>query len=213
MRALEAPSPAYPGRGWRPKAPGPSVRAWRHALGSEGWTRWTVRDGENGPVGLELGKCRVPTRLERTRTGPAEWVGVTRGPLSDERTWEAQVARDATEHDTRYRYRYSLTPTRVSAAELAEPSWVALARVITAGACIEASCHRGKSAAGMDAYQVRTWEGWHHHMALALLAVWVLVVRQVALQRKLLPYGDMADADASTLFDMRVHCPPSRWKE
>ena len=27
----------------------------------------------------------------------------------------------------------------------------------------------------MDAYQVRTWQGWHHHMALSLLAVWCLI--------------------------------------
>jgi hypothetical protein len=28
---------------------------------------------------------------------------------------------------------------------------------------------------GMDAYQVRTWQGWHHHMALTLIAVWFLI--------------------------------------
>jgi hypothetical protein len=27
----------------------------------------------------------------------------------------------------------------------------------------------------MDAYQVRTWQGWHHHMALSLMAVWFLI--------------------------------------
>ena len=27
----------------------------------------------------------------------------------------------------------------------------------------------------MDAYQVRTWHGWHHHMALSLMAVWFLI--------------------------------------
>jgi hypothetical protein len=27
----------------------------------------------------------------------------------------------------------------------------------------------------MDAYQVRTWPGWHHHMALSLMAVWFLI--------------------------------------
>ena len=27
----------------------------------------------------------------------------------------------------------------------------------------------------MDEYQVRTWQGWHHHMALSLLAVWFLI--------------------------------------
>ena len=50
-----------------------------------------------------------------------------------------------------------------------------LARVIKAGTCIEASFKRGKGEAGMDEYQVRTWEGWHHHMALTLIAVWFLI--------------------------------------
>ena len=77
--------------------------------------------------------------------------------------------------DAGYRYRYYLTPTCVSEAELGEPSLVELARVIKAGACIEASFQRGKGEAGMDAYQVRTWEGWHHHMALTLIAVWFLI--------------------------------------
>jgi hypothetical protein len=27
----------------------------------------------------------------------------------------------------------------------------------------------------MDEYQVRTWEGWHHHTALTLIAVWFLI--------------------------------------
>ena len=44
-----------------------------------------------------------------------------------------------------------------------------------AGACIEASFKRGKGEVGMDEYQVRTWQGWHHHMALSLMAVWFLI--------------------------------------
>ena len=56
-----------------------------------------------------------------------------------------------------------------------EPSLAALARVIKAGTCIEASFQRGKSEVGMDEYQVRTWEGWHHHLALTLIAVWFLI--------------------------------------
>jgi len=63
----------------------------------------------------------------------------------------------------------------VSEAKLEEPPLSELARVIKAGACIEASFKRGKSEAGMDEYQVRTWEGWHHHMALTLIAVWFLI--------------------------------------
>jgi len=50
-----------------------------------------------------------------------------------------------------------LSPTGVSEAELAVPSRAELARVIKAGACIEASFKRGKGEVGMDEYQVRTW--------------------------------------------------------
>jgi hypothetical protein len=63
----------------------------------------------------------------------------------------------------------------VSEGELAEPSLSELARVIKAGACIEAGFKRGKSEVGMDEYQVHTWEGWHHHMTLTLIAVWFLI--------------------------------------
>jgi hypothetical protein len=63
----------------------------------------------------------------------------------------------------------------VSETELEEPSLSELARVIQAGACIEASFKRGKGEVGMDEYQVRTWQGWHHHMALTLIAVWFLI--------------------------------------
>ena len=70
---------------------------------------------------------------------------------------------------------YYLTPTQAHEVVLEEPSLAELARVIKAGTCMEASCKRGKSEAGMDEYQVRTWEGWHHHMALTLIAVWFLI--------------------------------------
>ncbi len=134
-----------------------------------------MRDGEKGPVEIEMVKRRVQTRLERKRTGPQEWLVITRRPLADEGTLEAQASQDATDQDTWYRYRYYLTPTQAPEAELAEPSLVELARVIKAGTCIEASFKRGKSEVGMDEYQVRTWEGWHHHMALSLLAVWFFI--------------------------------------
>src|SRR5512132_2918475 len=78
--------------------------------GSAGWTRLTVRDGEKGPVQMEMVKRRVQTRLERKRTGPEEWLVVTRRPLADDNGLGAQASRDATDQDTRYRYHYYLTP-------------------------------------------------------------------------------------------------------
>src|SRR5215467_15698281 len=119
--------------------------------------------------------CRVQTRMERQRTGPQEWLVVTRRPRTDDRTLEPRASRDATDQDEHHRYHYYLTPTAVSAAPLQEPSLDELARVIKAGACIEASFKRGKGEVGMDEYQVRTWHGWHHHMALSLMAVWFLI--------------------------------------
>jgi hypothetical protein len=101
-------------------------------------------------------KRRVQTRLERKRTGPSEWLVVTRRPLADDRTLEPQASRDACDQDVGYRYRSYFTPTGVSEVELEEPSLAELARVIKAGVCIEASFKRGKGEVGMDEYQVRT---------------------------------------------------------
>jgi hypothetical protein len=126
-------------------------------------------------VAIEMVTCRVQTRLEHKRTGPAEWLVITRRPLTDERTLEPRASRDATDHDARYRYHYYLTPSDGCGVAFQEPSVEDLARVIKAGACIESRFKRGKGEGGMDEYQVRTWHGWHHHMALSLLAVWFLV--------------------------------------
>ena len=175
IRDLEAPLPAYQGRGRRPKAPWQSVRVWRQSLCPSAWRRLTVHDGEKGPVAIEMVKRRVQTRLERKRTGPDEWLVVMRRPLADKRPVESQASPDATDQDVRYRYRYYLSPTGVSEGERGVPSLAEWARVISAGACIEASFKRGKGETGMDEYQVRTWQGWHHHMALSLIAAWFLI--------------------------------------
>src|SRR5713101_861805 len=156
MRDLEAPLPAYSGCGRRPKAPWQSVTDWRKSFDPMAWRRFTVRDGEKGPVAIEMVKCRVQTRIERKRTGPEEWLVLTRRPLTDARTLEPCASCDATDQDARYRYHYYLTPTGASEAQLQEPSLAALARVIKAGPCIEAGCKRGKGEVGMDEYQVRT---------------------------------------------------------
>src|SRR5713226_7393296 len=118
MRDLEAPLPAYAGRGRPPKAPWQSVTQWRHGLDAEAWTHLTVRDGEKGPVEIEMVRHRVQTRIERKCTGPEEWLVVTRQPLSDDRALGSRASRDATDQDTRYRYHYYLTPTCVCEAEL-----------------------------------------------------------------------------------------------
>ncbi len=48
------------------------------------------------------------------------------------------------------------------------------ARVFKAEHRIEECLQRAKGEAGLADYQVRSWEGWHHHQTLALLATWFL---------------------------------------
>ncbi|HVQ43735.1 MAG TPA: hypothetical protein VMT30_02100 [Candidatus Saccharimonadia bacterium] len=65
-------------------------------------------------MAIERVKRRMQTRIERKRTGPEEWLVVTRRPLTEDRTLEPRASRDATDQDARYRYHYSLSPTCVS---------------------------------------------------------------------------------------------------
>src|SRR5207302_4074638 len=92
MRDLEAPLPAYAGRGRRPKAPWQSVTAWRQSLHPTAWRRLTVRDGEKGPVAIEMVTRRVQTRLERKRMGPEEWLVITRHLRTDDSLLEGNAS-------------------------------------------------------------------------------------------------------------------------
>ena len=208
MRDLEALLPVYQGRGRRPKAPWHSVTQWHQSLSPTAWTRLTVRDGEKGPVAIEMVTRGVQTRIERKRTGPEEWLVVTRRPLADDRTLEPRASRDATDQAARYRYQYYLTPTAGSHGAFKEPSLGELARVIKAGACIEASFQRGKGEVGMDEYQVRTWQGWHHHMALSLRAVWFLI-GETHRGQQLTPALTLPQVrHGPSLLLLEVYCPP-----
>jgi len=43
---------------------------------------------------------------------------------------------------------------------------------------IEQMLEEGKGEAGLAHYEVRGWVGWHHHMTLALLALWFLLLER-----------------------------------
>ena len=106
-----------------------------------------MRDGEKGPVQIEMVVRRVQTRIARKRLGPEEWLVVTRRPLADDRALEPRASRDATDQDARHRYHYYLTPTGGSEGAFKEPSLEELARVIKAGLGIEIyqSCNLHKT--------------------------------------------------------------------
>jgi SRSO17 transposase len=51
---------------------------------------------------------------------------------------------------------------------------------------------RGKQEVGLDDYEVRGWRGWHHHMTLAMLALWFLVLQKRRLGEKIGKRPDVA---------------------
>ena len=59
-----------------------------------------------------------------------------------------------------------------------------LARVTAMRWPIESCFEEGKQELGMGDYQLRSWTGWHHHMALVILAHFFLVRLKLRLKDK-----------------------------
>jgi SRSO17 transposase len=152
VRDLAAPPPPYGGRGRRPRVPFVRVQHWCAALAEEVWQTVEAHDGEKGPLVVQAAWGLVQARSGGRPVDVPEIVVVFRERQADG-TWK---------HD------YLL-----SNASLATPL-EEFARVFKAEHRIEECLERAKGEAGLADYQVRTWEGWHHHQALALLATWFL---------------------------------------
>lgn len=154
VRDLEADPPVYSGRGPRPKQPFRQVRKWVQSVPKDCWTRIEVRDGEKGPLVVDILKRRVCARTNKRQVAPAEVLVITR--TIDE---EATVKHDY--------YLSNASP---------DTSLKEFARVTKAQHTIEECIKRSKSEAGLADYQVRKWDGWHHHITLSLIATWFLVL-------------------------------------
>jgi SRSO17 transposase len=153
IRDLEADPPPYRGRGTRPQVPFQRVSKWCAALPEEAWTRLKVRDGEKGPLEVDIIKCRVSARTDRHQVAPPETLVVIR--------WR--------DEEGTLKVDYHLSNAAID-TPLEE-----FARVSKMHSGIEQCIKRSKSEAGMAQYQVRSWNGWHHHLTLSLIATWFLV--------------------------------------
>ena len=152
VRDLAADPPPYGGRGRYPQVPFTRVDRWCAAWSEDTWQAVEVCDGAKGPLVVQVAKVLVQARTAGRPSGVAEWLVVFRERQSDG-TWK---------HD----YLLSNGELTTSDAEFA--------RVYTAQHRVEECFRRAKKEAGLAGYQVRTWEGWHHHQALSLLATWFL---------------------------------------
>jgi SRSO17 transposase len=153
IRDLEAEPPKYQGRGAIPKVPFVRVDKWRDALTDNAWTKIKVRDGEKGPLEVEVVACRVQSKIAQRVMKYEETLVIVR--CLDE------------EDVTKYDFYLSNAPRETALKEFA--------RVALAAHRVEEAIKRSKSQAGLADYEVRNWRGWHHHQVLSLLATWFLV--------------------------------------
>lgn len=155
MRDLETAPPESSSRGRRPKRPWQRIEQWSASLAQDAWTTIDVRDGAKGPLVVDIVKRRVAARTPQRQEGHAETVVVVR-----------------------YRDRDRQEVVKVDfylSNGTAQTSLATLAGVAKAEHRIEECLQRSKSEAGLAAYEVRNWTGWHHHQTLSLIATWFLV--------------------------------------
>lgn len=151
VRDLRIIAPSADGPGRR-KAPFVRVDRWRERVPATAWQTIEVREGEKGPVEVQAASTLVQAHMEGRVSEVAETLVVFREQQSDG-SWK---------HD----YLLSNAPLTTTLREFA--------RVFKAQHRIEECLQRAKGEAGLADYQVRTWEGWHHHQTLSLLATWFL---------------------------------------
>jgi SRSO17 transposase len=145
------PPPSRP-RGRRPtvlQAPTPALRVDQRAQQqpASAWQTVTLREGTKGLLQVEMLHQRV-------------WVWD--GQEAQAHRWHLIVRREVAT-PAEIKYRLSKAPAETPLPRLAfmqgQRYWV------------ERALQTGKQDVGLGDYQVRSWRGWHHHMALVMMAM------------------------------------------
>ena len=162
---VEAPGPGLLGRPrTQPRvtlnAPSPSeLQQLAARLPKSAWVRHTVMEGSKGPVVAQFATLRV-TQLRDCLPGARGWAFFRRTLGSN----------------PEYKYFLSNAPVTCTRLELV--------RVSSMRWPIETALEEGQGEVGMDHYETRTWQGWHHHMAQSMLALLFLVRLCLLWQKK-----------------------------
>jgi len=129
-------------------------------LSPSAFRRITVADGSKGPIVYEYAEMTV-------------WFSEEGAPASQP---ERLLVRRSCTQEAEVKYHRSNAPSKVTLQRLAEQRscrWT-----------IEQDIQAGKGECGLDEYETRGWLGWHHHTALATLALFFLVLQKVRLGKK-----------------------------
>lgn len=134
--------------GRRRQVPWRRVDAWAAQQPAARWRRLPIRAGEKGPLVVEVLSTSVQAWADGQTRRPAERLLVIRTVEETPRTW------------------YTLS----NAAEDVPLSQLAQAHAARHRG--EEVFEEGKGEVGLGQYEVRRWDGWHHHRTLSLLALW-----------------------------------------
>lgn len=129
------------------------------------WTRFTVRDGQKEPIEVIALAVRVQTRR---RGAP--------------RT-ETLLAIEALNGSDRWLF-LSNAPRHTPLEDMVKAA--------SRRHLIEEAFENAKGETGLDHYEVRAWQGWHHHMTASLIALWFLVREHRKLGKKITGLGSHA---------------------
>jgi SRSO17 transposase len=131
------------------------IEAWAARQPASRWKTITIREGEKGPLKVRALKARVQTKDANGCVGPTETA----------------IVRRTLDAEKRLTYHFSN-------AARDEALW----RLVFVGnqrQRIEVLFQEGKGEIGLGHYEVRSWVGWHHHMTLSLLALWLLELEKL----------------------------------
>ncbi|MBZ0095718.1 MAG: IS701 family transposase [Sulfuricella sp.] len=163
MIYLADPCPAVPERTGKGRAPArpvsavaaQTVTAWVAGQSAKDWRRMKLRDGEKGAVVADFLTARV-----------FAWDGES----SAGRQWHLLVRREI--DGTKLKFCLSNAKPRASLRLLVSMQ--------ASRHFVERAFEDAKGACGMADYQVRGWNGWHHHMALVMVALMFLAKERMA---------------------------------
>jgi SRSO17 transposase len=150
-----------PGSKTRAFTSGLEARQWAAAQPPEAWTRFKRRDGINGA--LRGGFIHQRVYL---------WDGKE----EQARCWHLLAWRPD-EKSGEIKYVLSNASPDIPLLDLA--------RMAASRFWVERALQDAKGAAGMGEYQMRGWMGWHHHMAMVMLAMIFMLRERVLLAAEL----------------------------
>ena len=157
--------------GWPQAVPAPmSLRDWVGTQDRRSWSQFVVREGTKGPIRVRATVVPVTTRESDGEFG----------------TRERLLIMEPIGRPKERRFCFTNADENVPLETLAH--------VAASRHHIEEALETAKGDVGLDEYEVRSWVGWFHHVAICLIAGFFLTVERKRLGEKSAGHNGVADA-------------------